>query len=187
MNLSEMYEEMQKRYDVDAEEERKTKEADNNILKGIICELIDKVRHELEDNMQEVIYQKFCFIRRIYIGNVKKLKTSLICELTDGGFYLRVCVNCHNSSYNDEHGDARKIDLDTDAMTRLTQFFVEHYKAEDDSIKVTFEFSLDDNTVTITWDFEGNTWKLKQDFKEIFPKGSVHRSNKVDRLVLNLD
>ncbi|MBR2704405.1 MAG: hypothetical protein IKE91_02950 [Clostridia bacterium] len=197
MNLTEMYEEIQKQYVVDAEKEREAKELaakkaaeDENKLKDMIYELIHIVQNELEANCREIIYKKYRAHRQHY-PQIRKPKTSLRCDLNEDGIYLVVIVSGHAYGCNDENEYARRINNSSESgfepMKRFADYAVEHYRAERDTIELSFNFSLDENTVTITWKFEGNAWCLKEDFKKIFPEGSVHRINHVDKVILNLD
>ena len=191
MKLSEMYGNMQARYDVYVEEVRKSEdaaekkaEADRNTLKDIIYEIVKTVRHKPEDNMQESIYQTFLSLREICRTRLKKIKTSLRCTLTNDGFFLEVCVNDLTRVCQIANSAGNHIKLDSMVMKQLEQHLVDHYDADKYNIHFRLEFLLDNNTVKITYDFEGAMWKLKQDFKKIFPKGSVHCINGV---VLSLD
>ena len=197
MKLTEMYEEMQKHYEADVEKKRKAKEIaaqkaaeDEKKLKDLMYELIHIVHNELETNCQEIIYKKYWELRQKH-PQIRKAKTSLRCDLNEDGIYLEVIVSGYVNSYNDEDGYPRKINNCNDSefgpMRRFADYAVRHYDAKRDTIELNFEFSLDNNTVTITWDFEGSAWRMKEDFKKIFPEGSVHRINHVDQVILKLD
>lgn len=195
MKLTEMYESMQHRYDMDAEEERKAKNEavkranENKMkLKSLLEELINTVRYEIENNMQEEIYEKFWHLRHLH-PRIKKLKTSLICEMSEIGFYLTVCVNGYKCIY-----DADKIWHDEVNMTskfeivkQFKQHLIDNYNAREDSIELTLEFSLNDNTVTFIWKFSGCDFRFKNDLQEILPEGAVHRAKFVDKALLTLD
>ena len=200
MKLTEMYENMQHRYDVDAEEERKAKDeaqkianANKKKLKSLLEELINTVLYEIENNLQEKIYEKFWHLRRSH-PRIKNLKTSLICELAEAGFDLTVCVNGYKCiyDYTDEEDD--KIWHDEVNMTskfeivnQFKQHLIDVYNAREDSIELTLELSLNDNTVTFIWKFSGCDFRFKNDLQEILPEGAVHRAKFVDKAILTLD
>lgn len=200
MKLKEMYEDMQKRYDADADEERKAKEdaakkANDNKkkLRSLLEELIHTVRYEIENNLQEEIYEKFWHLRQSH-PRIKNLKISLICELTEEGFYLTVCVNGYKCIYDYEDEEADKIWHDEVNMTskfevvkQLKQHLIDNYNAREENIELVLEFSLNDNTVTFTWKFYGWECRFKDDLQEILPEGTVRRSKFVDKAIISLD
>lgn len=193
-----MYEQMQKRYAAEAEQAREEAEREfkkvsegKKELKRMLKELIEAVRDEIEGSLQPEIYEKFWHLRQSH-PRIKKLRTSLICELTEQGFNLTVKVNGYKIIYDYEDEDADKIWHDTANMTskyenvikQLRQHLSDNYYAGK-QMELRLEFMLDDNTVLFTWKLSAYDYRFKNTLREIFPEGVVHRTGSA--ATFNLD
>lgn len=186
MKLDKMYLEMQKRYETDVvkeqkaqEEERRKAEEKKRRLKALIENLIKDVLHELENNMQEEIYEGYKVSRKAS-SRCKNRHTKLKCFLDRKGFCLNVVV----SGY---HSKDIIHEFNFDAMNEFVDYMAKYFNVEEDDHQYILEYSLDENDVTFYWDIGKDIYGFKVTLKSIFSSDSVRRCNGVDFLKIKLD
>lgn len=186
MKLKELYPNMQKRYDEDqnaakkaleAAEKKRQSERQKRVaeLKSIITDLVNTVRSEIENNLEDDIYDKYKEVKK-KCTRVKNFKTHLKVDLKENEINVSVWISGYWSS-------SIKHPMKLQAMKSFETFVVRYFGLGH-NVNCELTFLLSENNVIFTWRIGDDEEDFRSLVKEAFPD-SVNRS--VTKVLFKLD